>query len=61
MKGEPLTPEKAAVIKRLLISTSLYQHEIAAMVGCNQGRVSEIKNRKRFVEVPPADQIPSIS
>lgn len=61
MKGKPLTPERAAIIKRLLITTSLYQHEIAAVVGCNQGRVSKIKNRKRFIEVPPADESPSSS
>ncbi len=49
-----LTPEIATEIKRLASSTNLYQHEIAALVKLNQGRVSEVLSGKRFQEVPPA-------
>ena len=50
----PLTSEKAALIKQLAASTDLYQHQIAALVKVNQGRVSEVLSGKRFPEVPPA-------
>ena len=49
-----LTPETAARIKKLAATTDLYQHEIAALVKVNQGRVSEVLSGKRFQEVPPA-------
>ena len=49
-----LTPEVAAEIKKLAASTELFQHEIAALVKLNQGRVSEVLSGKRFPEVPPA-------
>jgi predicted XRE-type DNA-binding protein len=49
-----LTKELAAKIKRLARDTDLLQHEIAARLGINQGRVSEVLNLKRFAEVPPA-------
>jgi len=34
------------------------QHEIAAKLGINQGRVSEVLNGKRFGDVPPARDMP---
>ncbi len=43
----------AAKIKRHLLD-NLAQHDIAAMFGINQGRVSEIKNGKKFPDVPAA-------
>ena len=52
--SEPLTAELAAQIKRLARDTDLVQHEIAAMLHLNQGRVCEVLKLKRFAEVPPA-------
>ncbi|GAB5458721.1 MAG: hypothetical protein Hens3KO_17510 [Henriciella sp.] len=46
-----LTAEIAAEIKRLWRDTSLTQHEIAALVGVNQGRVCEVVNEYRFANV----------
>jgi predicted XRE-type DNA-binding protein len=51
----PISAELAAKIKALL-NRGLYQHQIAAAVGVNQGRVSEIKTGKRFPKIPPSDQ-----
>jgi predicted XRE-type DNA-binding protein len=31
-------------IKELLETTDLFQHQIAAILGVNQGRISEVKN-----------------
>lgn len=52
--SEPLTPAIAAKIKQLARDTDLVQHEIAAELHLNQGRVSEVLTGKRFAEVPPA-------
>jgi predicted XRE-type DNA-binding protein len=49
-----LTADLAAQIKKLATTTSLFQHEIAAALGLNQGRVSEVLSGKRFASVPPA-------
>jgi predicted XRE-type DNA-binding protein len=32
------------VIKELLVSDLYHQHQIAALVGVNQGRISEVKH-----------------
>lgn len=56
-----LTAALAAYIKHLLKTTTLFQHEIAAAVGLNQGRVSEVKNGKRFPNVPPSDHFPDFA
>lgn len=48
-----LTAKQAAYIKWYLKNTGLFQHEIAAHVGLNQGRVSEVKQGKRFAGVKP--------
>lgn len=48
-----LTAELAARIKRIAQETDLFQHEIAAMLNINQGRVSEVLSGKRFGEVAP--------
>ena len=53
----PVTPETAALIKRLL-TKGLFQHQIAGALGINQGRVSEVKTGKLFPEVPPAAHLP---
>lgn len=49
-----VTPEMAAQIKFLLKKNELHQHEIAALMGVNQGRISEVKNGNRHPNVPPA-------
>jgi len=48
----PVTPEMASYIKYLL-GKGLYQHQIASLVGVNQGRVSEVKTGKRNPDAPP--------
>ena len=48
-----LTAEQAAQIKKLAATTDLFQHEIAAALGLNQGRVSEVLSGKRFSSIPP--------
>lgn len=50
----PLTAKLAAEIKRLARDTKLVQHEIAAQLRVNQGRVSEVLSGKRFPEVRPS-------
>lgn len=44
----------AAHIKFLVQEQKLYQHQVAALVGVNQGRISEIVNGYKFANVPPA-------
>lgn len=54
--GVQLTRERAAHIKYLLKTTDLNHAQIAAEVGgINQGRVSEIKNKKRFANVSASE------
>ena len=50
----PISPEMAAHIKFLVRSRGLYQHQVAALLGLNQGRVSEIMRGYKFPNVPPA-------
>ena len=45
-----LTREDAEKVFNLA-EQGLAQHQIAAILGCNQGRISEILNGKRFPEV----------
>ncbi len=51
--SEPLTEDVARQIKILNRDTDLVQHEIAALLHLNQGRVSEVLNLKRFAHVNP--------
>lgn len=53
--SRPLTADLAAKIKKLARDEELYQHQIAAQLEINQGRVSEVLNGKRFPEVQPAN------
>lgn len=53
----PINAEIAAKIKYLKQAMGLYQHQIAAVLGVNQGRVSEVLTGKRFPKVPPSDQL----
>ena len=43
-----LTAEMAAQIRHLNATTDLFQHQIAAALDINQGRVSEVLNGKRY-------------
>jgi hypothetical protein len=54
----PVTAELAAIIKRALLNTKLFQHQIASILGVNQGRISEVKTGKVFPQVPPASELP---
>jgi hypothetical protein len=49
----PISPEMAAHIKFLVSVQKLYQHQVAALVGVNQGRISEIVNGHRHPGVGP--------
>jgi predicted XRE-type DNA-binding protein len=49
----PITPEKAALIKFLVRAKGLYQHQVAALLEINQGRVSEVINGKCHPNVEP--------
>lgn len=56
MRTHELTTEQIAEIKRRLARGDL-QHEIAADLRINQGRISEINTGKLFADVPaPPDQ-----
>lgn len=44
----------AAHIKFLVKDQKLFQHQVAALCGINQGRVSEVMRGKFFKDVPPA-------
>lgn len=48
-----LNAKMAAYIKWYRANTDLLQHEIAALLNINQGRVSEVLTGKRFCSVPP--------
>lgn len=52
--SSPLTATIAAEIKRLARDTSLAQHQVAAHLQLNQGRVSEVLSGKCFAEVTPS-------
>jgi len=53
----PITAEIAAIIKRALLN-GLFQHQIASVLGVNQGRISEVKNGKAFPGIPPVAKLP---
>lgn len=46
----------ASRIKYLKKTKKLFQHQIAALLQINQGRVSEVLTGKRHPKAPPADQ-----
>lgn len=50
----PVTREMAAEIRYLKFTKKLYHHQIAALLGINQGRVSEVIRGKRHPGVPPS-------
>ena len=43
-RSNPMTPEMVKKVKVLLAEDKYFQHQIAAIVGVNQGRISEVKN-----------------
>ncbi|MGH1572562.1 hypothetical protein ACRAWG_20150 [Methylobacterium sp. P31] len=49
--SEPLTAAIAAAIWKMARETDLVQHEIAAALRLNQGRVSEVLSGKRYPEM----------
>lgn len=51
--SKPVTAEMAAKIKYLVGIMGLFQHQAAAILGINQGRISEVMNGKRHGDVPP--------
>lgn len=50
----PISADLAAHIKFLVQERKLFQHQVAALVGVNQGRISEVMNGHKFPNVPPA-------
>lgn len=50
----PVTREMAAHIRFLVRKQGLYQHQAAALLGVNPGRVNEVLKGHRFPEEPPA-------
>ena len=50
----PVTPEMAAHIRFLIQERGLYQHQAAALLEINQGRVSEVMQGAIHPNVPPA-------
>lgn len=54
--SEPMTPEKAAIAKKLL-SEGWLQHDVAAYLEVNQGRISEISRGQTFPDVEPTNQL----
>lgn len=54
-KSSPrITAPMAAHIRFLVRQRGLYQHQAAALLGLNQGRVSEIMTGKSYPDEPPA-------
>lgn len=54
MSSPSITAEMAGKIRYLKNTKGLYNHQIAAIFGINQGRVSEVLTGKTFPNVPPA-------
>ena len=54
-KGNSFTYEQAATAKYLVHTMHLYQHKAAALLGCNQGRISEAVNGKVHPDAPTAN------
>ena len=56
-KASPtVTPEMAAEIRYLKFEKKLFNHQIAALFGINQGRVSEVITGKRYPDVSPSQR-----
>jgi len=58
-QSPPMTPWRAAIAKFLVLKLGMYQHQAAAVLGVNQGRISEVITGKRHKAVKSADgQLP---
>lgn len=55
--SSPITAEMAAKIKYLVGVLGLFQHQAAAVLGINQGRVSEVMSGKRHSKVQACNQL----
>lgn len=53
-----ITKADAPIVK-LALRLGYWQHVIASYFRENQGRISEIKNGKRWRDVSPADALPA--
>jgi predicted XRE-type DNA-binding protein len=53
-----MTPERAELAMYLVKVRGMMQHEAAAIIGVNQGRVSEVITGKRFGGTEPPGQLP---
>lgn len=54
-KNSPkVTPEMAAHIRFLVNKQGLYQHQAAALLGLNSGRVNEVIKGNKFPDAPTA-------
>ena len=49
-----VTAALAAHIRFLVFEQKLYQHQAAALVGVNPGRVNEVVKGRKFPDEPPA-------
>ena len=52
-----MNPELAAQIKALL-KKGYQQHQVAAILKINQGRISEVNTGKIYADTKPAAQLP---
>jgi hypothetical protein len=50
MLKQDFTPDLIIQIRKRIASGNEYQQDIAAELGCNQGRISEIKNNAEWVQ-----------
>ena len=53
-RSPKVTPQMAAHIRFLVNQQGLYQHQAAALVGVNPGRVNEVIKGHKFPDEPPA-------
>jgi len=53
MKIKPTPPMSADARALALVGLGLKQHQAAAFLGVNQGRISEVVTGKRFIGVTP--------
>ncbi|CUA90841.1 hypothetical protein IMF23_00040 [Chelatococcus daeguensis] len=53
-RSRTLTDGDAALV-RALLARNWAQHDIASLLGCNQGRIAEIAAGERHAGVEPAD------
>lgn len=56
-KTPRMTAALAARAKYLVQQEGLLQHQAAAILGVNQGRISEVMTGKRWPGIPPSDQL----